>query len=160
MPYPVSVDVQPSLTNRNRLTTAFRVILAIPHIILVGGIGFSFAGNTRRESFGGETGLLGAVAFVLAVISWFTIVLTGQHVIGIGQFTAFYMRWRVRALAYLMLLEDPYPPFGEAPYPATLTVEDPAGARDRLSVGFRFLLVIPHVFLLVFLLFAWGVTSF
>ena len=160
MPYPVSVEVQPSLANRNRLTTAFRVILAIPHIILVGGIGFSFASRTRRESFGGETGLLGAVAFVLAVISWFTIVFTGQHIIGIRQFTVFYMRWRVRALSYLMLLEDPYPPFGDAPYPSTLTVEDPVGPRDRVSVGFRLFLVIPHIILLVFLLFGWGVTSF
>src|SRR5262245_17946419 len=106
MPYPVSVEVEPSLANRNRLTTAFRVILAIPHIILVGGIGFSFASNTRRESFGGETGLLGAVAIVLAVISWFTIVFNGQHIIGIREFTMFYMRWRVRALAYLMRSEE------------------------------------------------------
>ena len=45
---------------------------------------------------------------------WFTIVLAGLHIVGIRQFTTFYMRWRVRALSYLMLLEDPYPPFGDA----------------------------------------------
>jgi hypothetical protein len=162
MPYPVSVDVQPLLTNRNRLTTAFRVILAIPHIILVGGVGVSVAGSSsgRRESFGGETGLLGAVAFVLAVVSWFTIVLTGQHILGIRQFTLFYLRWRVRALSYLMLFEDQYPPFGEAPYPATLTVDDPIGPRDRVSVGFRLLLGIPHFIVLVCLGLVWGITSF
>ena len=55
-----------------------------------------------------------------------TIVLTGTHIIGIRQFTAFYLRWRVRALAYLMLLEDPYPPFGDAPYPASIEIVDPA----------------------------------
>src|SRR5262245_61174940 len=101
MPYPVSVEITPSLTNRNRLTTGFRLILAIPHMILVGGLGFaSYSSGGRRESIGGENGVLGAVAVILAVISWFTIVLTGQHIVGIRQFTAFYLRWRVRALAY------------------------------------------------------------
>ena len=41
MPYPVTVSIVPALTNRNRLTAAFRLILAIPHIFLVGGIGIS-----------------------------------------------------------------------------------------------------------------------
>jgi hypothetical protein len=38
MSYPVTVSIQPKLENRNRLTTAFRVILYIPHAILVGGM--------------------------------------------------------------------------------------------------------------------------
>jgi hypothetical protein len=162
MPYPVSVDVQPLLANRNRLTTAFRLILAIPHLILVGGVGLGFAWvhDDSRTRLGSETGLLGAVAFFLAVVSWFTIVFIGQHIVGIRQFTVFYMRWRARALAYVMLLEDLYPPFGEAPYPSTLTVDDPIGPRDRVSVGFRLLLGIPHFIALVFLVFAWWITSF
>ena len=82
---------------------------------------------------GGEGGLLGAVAFFLAIVSWFTIVIGGTHIAGIRQFTSFYMRWRVRALAYLMLLEDAYPPFGDEPYPASIDIVDPAGPRDRLS---------------------------
>ena len=78
MPYPVSVEITPSLTNRNRLTTAFRLILAIPHMILVGGLGVvTYSGGQRRGSIGGENGLLGAAAILLAVFSWFTIVLTG-----------------------------------------------------------------------------------
>ena len=162
MSYPVSVDVTPALTNRNRLTTAFRLILAIPHLILVGGVGLGFAWihDDSRTRVGSESGLLGAVAFFLAIVSWFTIVFTGRHVTGIRQFTAFYMRWRVRALAYLMLLEDPYPPFGDAPYPASLTIVDPIGPRDRVTVGFRIFLGIPHVIVLVCLVFAWWITSF
>ena len=58
-----------------------------------------------------------------------------------------------------MLLEDRYPPFGDAPYPASLSIVDPVGPRDRLTVGFRLLLVIPHVFVLIFLVFAWWVTT-
>jgi hypothetical protein len=160
MSYPVSVNVEPSLTNRNRLTTAFRLILAIPHLILVGGVGMGFAvrGDGTRTATG-EAGLLGAVATFLAIVSWFTIVFTGTHITGIRQFTAFYLRWRVRALAYLMLLEDPYPPFGDAPYPSSIEIVDPVGPRDRLTVGLRLLLAIPHIVVLWFVLLAWAFTT-
>src|SRR5947207_2434471 len=101
MPYPVSVNVEPSLTNRNRVTTAFRLILAIPHLILVGGAGVGLvSGGGGRTRLGGEEGLLGAVAIFLAVVSWFTILFAGTHIAGIRQFASFYLRWRVRALAY------------------------------------------------------------
>jgi hypothetical protein len=161
MAYPVSVDVTPALANRNRLTTAFRLILAIPHAILVGGVGIGLAGRgSSRWSLGGETGLLGAVAFFLAIVSWFTIVFAGTHINGIREFTAFYMRWRVRALAYLMLLQDRYPPFGDDSYPASLAIVNPGGPRDRLTVGLRILLAIPHFIVLVFLVMAWWITAF
>ena len=161
MPYPVSVSIEPLLASRHRLTTAFRLILAIPHLILIGGVGFSFAVRDPNSPIGagGDTGLLGAVAILLAIVSWFTIVIAGQHIVGIRQFTLFYLRWRLRAVAYLMLLEDRYPPFGDAPYPASVTVVDPAGPRDRLTVGFRLLFLIPHALVLFFLLCAWWVTT-
>ncbi|MBI3400376.1 MAG: DUF4389 domain-containing protein [Acidobacteria bacterium] len=159
MSYPVVVNVEPLRTNRNRLTVAFRLLLAIPHLILVGGVGFSFSTRLHASGAGSETGLLGVVAFVLAIISWFTIVFGGAHIGGIRQFTTFYMRWRVRALAYMMLLEDRYPPFGDAEYPASLTVTDPAGPRDRVTVGLRLFLAIPHFILLFFIVFAWWITA-
>ena len=161
MPYPVTVAIEPLVVGRNRLTTAFRLILAIPHLILVGGIGFSVAAGSgsRGTAYGGDMGLLGAVAWFLAIVSWFTIVFAGHHIIGIRQFTLYYMRWRVRALAYLMLLEDQYPPFGDAAYPALLTIEDPAGQRNRLTVLVRIFLGIPHLIVLVFLIIAWWLTA-
>lgn len=160
MPYPVSVSVDPLMANRNRLTTAFRLILAIPHLILVGGISFGIAAHDGgRTTIGAEGGLLGAVAIFLAIVSWFTIVLGGLHIVGIRQFTSFYLRWRVRALAYLMLLEDAYPPFGDASYPASIEVVDPPGPRDRLAVGLRLLLAIPQFVVLFFVLLAWGLTT-
>jgi acyl-CoA synthetase (NDP forming) len=57
-PYPVTVTVQPKLEQRNRLTVAFRPILAIPHAILAGPIYWS-----------SSTGLLTAAAYVMAIIS-------------------------------------------------------------------------------------------
>jgi hypothetical protein len=148
MAYPVSVTVEPLLVNRNRLTTAFRPILAIPHLILVGGV-----------ALGAEGGLIGAVATFLAIVSWFTIIIGGTHIAGIRQMTSFCMRWRVRALAYFMLLEDAYPPFGDAPYPASIEIVDPAGPRDRVTVGFRILLAIPHFIVLFFVILAWWFTT-
>jgi Domain of unknown function (DUF4389) len=160
MPYPVSVTVDPAVTNRNRLTTAFRLILAIPHLILVGGIGLGVAtSGDSRTTVGGEGGLLGAVAIFLAIVSWFTLVFTGSHIIGIRQYTSFYLRWRVRALTYFMLLEDVYPPFGDGTYPAAIEVIDPVGSRDRLAIGLRILLAIPHFIVLFFVLVAWGFTT-
>jgi hypothetical protein len=157
MPYPVTVSVEPSLTNRNRLTTAFRLILAIPHLILVGGVGLGVASRgDGRTSAGSEGGLLGAVAVFLAIVSWFTIVFVGTHIAGIRQFTSFYLRWRVRALSYFMLLEDVYPPFGDGPYPASIEIVDPPTARDRLTVALRILLAIPHFIVLFFVLVGWG----
>ena len=91
MPYPVSTAIEPQLADRNRLTTAFRLILAIPHLILVGGVGVGFAANSSRRdvlSFGGETGLLGSIALLLAIVSWFTIVITSEHYTPIRRYHA------------------------------------------------------------------------
>jgi len=163
MPYPVSATIEPQLSDRNRLTTAFRLILVIPHLILVGGVGASFAfynnSGGNATSLGGETGFLGGVAALLAVISWFTIVIVGEHYTPIRRYTHFYLRWRVRVLAYFMLLADRYPPFGDGSYPAALVFEEVEKARDRLAVGFRLILAIPHFIVLFVVLCAWWVTT-
>jgi hypothetical protein len=157
MPYPVVVAVEPVLTQRNRLTTLFRAILAIPHIILVGGVGATIASRSDGQTSAvGEGGLLGAVAFILAVVTWFTIVFAGTQLPIARQFTAFYVRWRVRALAYLMLLEDQYPPFGDGAYPASLTVAEPSAPRARLSVALRLIYAIPHAIALFFVMIGWA----
>jgi len=162
MAYPVNVTVQPLVKNRDRVTTFFRFFLALPHIILVGGAAFGFGGGMSgggRFSLGSEGGLLGAVAVFLAIVSWFTILVSGTHITGIRQFTLFFMRWRVRAIAYLMLLEDAYPPFGDEPYPSSIEIADPAGPRDRVTVAFRVILAIPQFIVLVFVMLAWCVTT-
>jgi hypothetical protein len=149
--YPVRLIVPPSSAERNRLTVGFRPILAIPHIILIGPMVWS--------PRGGSPGLLGAAAYFLAIVNWFSIVFTGNLVPGIRDFALFYLRWRARATAYQALLVDPYPPFTDADYPTAVEVDSPAGVRDRLSIGFRALLVIPHLVVLFFVLIAWCVIS-
>lgn len=160
MAYPVSIDVVPTLHRRNRVTVGFRLILAIPHIILVGGVGIGVAYQDHTTAqIGSETGLLGVVAYALAIVSWFTILFGRVHFAGIRQFSLFYLRWRVRALAYLTLLSDVYPPFGDAPYPASIEIVEPVGVRDRFTVALRILLAIPHFIALFFIGFAWFVTT-
>jgi hypothetical protein len=150
--YPVGFDVEPQLADRNRLTTAFRLILAVPHVLIAGGVGLGFG-----WSWSG--GVLGAAALVMAVIAWFALVFAATHPRGLWDFASLYLRWRARSVPYLMLLRDEYPPFGDEPYPTTLQVEWPTGRRDRLSIGLRILYVIPHVIVLVFLNIAWVLTS-
>ncbi len=163
MAYPVSTTLAPQLSDRNRLTTAFRLILAIPHLILVGGVGAGFAfynnGGRHASTLGGETGLLGGIAAIFAVISWFTIVLMAEHYRPIRDYTRFYLRWRVRAVAYFMLLADQYPPFGDAAYPAALVFDEQEKPRDRLSVGLRLIFAIPHFIVLFFVFCAWWITT-
>ena len=152
--YPVSFDVERQLSDRNRLTTAFRLILAFPHLALVGGAGI---GLNWGSSPGGA---LGTAAFVMAVFAWFAIIFASVHPRGFWDFGAFYMRWRARAVPYVMLLRDEYPPFeDDVAYPTTFAVDRPTGPRDRLSVGLRIIYAIPHIVVLIFLNIAWLVTS-
>jgi hypothetical protein len=162
--HPVRLQVTPALDGRNRLTTAFRPILAIPHLLLVGGpiaafITWSGNESSRADHSIGAGGVLGAVAFVCALITWFAIVFTGRAPDGLWRLSTFYLRWRVRSSAYVALLRDEYPPFGEAPYPAEVDVPVPLEPRDRLTVAFRPILALPHLLVVWLLGIAWGVTT-
>jgi hypothetical protein len=159
------VSITPRLTDRNRLTCAFRPILAIPHVLLVGApmaFGVSLGWRVIEGpgiDWGASTGILGLVAGVAALIAWFSILYTGAYPRGLWQLAAFYLRWRVRAVAYMALLCDEYPPFGDAEYPAHVDVSPPEGARNRLTTAFRVFLLIPHFIVLWLLGVSWLFTS-
>jgi hypothetical protein len=87
----VRVDVVPQLDNRNRLTVFFRIILAIPHFVVVA--------------------VLAIAAFVALVIAFFAVLFTGAWPPGLRDFVIKVMRYGVRFQAYLCLLTDVYPPF-------------------------------------------------
>ena len=163
--HPVDVDVQPAFTHRNRLTCFFRVILALPHLILVGGpsaLAVSIAwgaGTHPRPEWGGATGILGALAAVCALIAWFAIVFGGEYPAGLRDLAMLYLRWRVRVSAYTALLRDEYPPFGDGAYPAALQLAPFAGARNRLTVAFRLVLAIPQILAVWLLGVAWLVAT-
>lgn len=163
--YPVGVRVTADTEDRKRITVAFRFILAIPHLLLVGGplaatLSWSWSSESGvRYDWGAGGGVLGAVAAVAALIAWFAIVFTGRHPDGLWKLAAFYLRWRVKALAYATLLRDEYPPFGDGAYPVELELSQPAGERDRLGVAFRLLLAIPHIVAVWALSLAWGLST-
>lgn len=162
--HPVDVHVPPQTDGRNRMTTAFRIILAIPHLLLVGApAAFAFSWSANPEGNGGFQwtggGVLGAVAAVCALIAWFAILFTGRYPDGLRSLAAMYLRWRVRAVAYTALLRDEYPPFGDGPYPAELVLDPPEKPRDRLTVAFRLILAIPHLVAVWVLGVAWCVST-
>lgn len=161
--YPLTVHVQPDTEERNRLTVAFRFFLAIPHILLVGApvasaVSLSWSSDGSGLEFGGG-GLLSAVVAFAALIAWIAILFTGRHPDGLWKFFVWYLRWRVRAIAYLTLLRDEYPPFGQGEYPVALEVSRPPPPRDRLTVAFRLILALPHILVLWFLGVAWSFTT-
>ena len=160
---PAQLRVEPAIDGRNRLTTAFRLILAIPHLLLVGGpIAGAMtwtSGDANSRLDWGAGGVLGAVAAIVAFIAWFAIVFTGKYPEGLWNLAAFYLRWRARALAYTSLLRDEYPPFGDGVYPASVVLQMPSGSRDRVSVGFRLILVLPQLLALWALGVAWAITT-
>jgi hypothetical protein len=163
--HPVDVHVEPALGPRNRLTSAFRIILAIPHLLLVGGpIAATPSWTWRAEAgltpdWGAGGGVLGVVAAVAAMIAWFSILFTGQYPEGLRSLATLYLRWRVRAVAYTALLRDEYPPFGDGDYPASLELTESDAPRDKLTVGFRLLLAIPHLLVLWVIGLAWALTT-
>jgi len=162
--YPVTITVAAATQDRNRLTTAFRFFLAFPHLILVGGpVAVISSIGWSTDSGGhigyGSGGVLSVVACVVAVIAWFAILFTGRYPDGLWKLAAFYLRWRVRAIAYMTLLRDEYPPFGDGAYPVELGLPMPTGARNRLSVAFRFILVVPHAIVLWLLSLVWALTT-
>jgi hypothetical protein len=155
----VRIEVEPMAGPRDRLTAAFRMILAIPHILLVGGpmaVAWSWSSN-HGDGIGWTMGggLLGIAAPIIAIVAWLVILITGRYPRSLWNFAVFYLRWRVRAIAYMMLLRDEYPPFGEGDYPAAMSVTFPEEPRNRLTVAFRCLLVLPHAIAIWLLGIAW-----
>jgi hypothetical protein len=161
--YPAGIVLPAATTDRNRLTVAFRFFLALPHFILIGGpiagsVGWSTTSGSNW-SWGSGYGLLGLAVWCATVFAWFAILITARHPDVLWRFGAYYLRWRVRAIAYMTLLRDEYPPFGDGDYPAELLLERPAGDRDRVTVLLRLLLVIPHIILLALLGALWALST-
>ncbi len=164
-PFPAAVRVEETVEDRNRLTAAFRIILAVPHLLLVGGpmaATLSWTWTSRgglTYEWGAGGGVLGAAVAVVALIAWFAILFTGRYPEGLRSLAVYYLRWRVRAVAYTALLRDEYPPFGEGAYPVELELVEPKVERRRLTVAFRIILAIPHILVVWALGVAWALTT-
>jgi hypothetical protein len=123
--YPISFEVDYE-ERRSRLTTLLRVILAIPHFILLY--------------------LWAIIGFFAVVVAWFALLITGSYPAGLYGFVSGLMRYATRVNAYLYLLTDAYPPFdgGEDPqYPVRLRIAPPQSEYNRLKVLLRIFYIIP-----------------
>jgi hypothetical protein len=108
---------------------------------------------------------LGLVASVVAVISWFAIVFTGNLPMGLANVQMMYMRYWLRTYTFVEFLREDYPPFafnslaadpGDDP-PVRVDFQPVFENRNRLTVAFRIILVIPQAIVLGFLFLAGGV---
>ena len=137
--YPVRMNLEAPLEVA-RWRPLVQWLLAIPHLIVLN--------------------VLDSVLFVLAVISWFAILFTGNIPKGLFDFMAMILRYQWRTISYVMFMRESYPPFefdaaniDPENDPARFSVEYP----ERLSRGLIFvkwLLVIPHIVALAVLFLA------
>jgi len=127
MAYPVIFESD-YVEKRSRLTTFFRLILAIPHFILLY--------------------FYGLAAGIVVIVAWFVLLFTGRWPLGMYDFVGGFLRYSTRVYGYAWLLTDDYPPFsGDAttPYPVRLNIDAPKADYSRLKVLFRIILAIPIV---------------
>ena len=140
--YPFTFDVDPAAP-QSRLTVFFRIILLIPHAIIVG--------------------LLGIVTALITLVAWFIILITGSYPAGMANFVVNWFHWSARLSGYAMLLTDKYPPFAlgaDDSYPIRFGGMAQESGRNRLTVFFRLIMIIPHYIILYFLQIAVQVVVF
>lgn len=113
-------------------------LLAIPHLIIAGA--------------------LSSLAGAIALVTWLVVLVTGALPEGLANVQCMIIRYQERTYSYVLWLREDYPAFD-----FSMTEEDPGGDpltvtiypqltdRNRLTVGLRFIWVIPYA------IFAWAV---
>jgi Domain of unknown function (DUF4389) len=139
---PVSFEAD-YVEKRSRLTTFFRLILVIPHLLLAALWGFA--------------------TFFVVVVAWFALLFTGRWPRELYDFTAGYLRYTTYVYGYMLLLTDEYPPFNgsaDAGFPNRLNIGEPKSAYDRLKVLLRIFLIIPVAIVMYAMQIVYGVGAF
>lgn len=159
-PYPVRLEADHP-DRLSRLSTLFRLILAIPLLLMVGIVGGSstFVG----PGFGIAFGLIS----LLLVVHWITIILRRRPVGWLFNAIVAVQRFVLRADTYPFLMTDRYPPF-EGDWPIRFEVDRPEKLSRWQVLIWKTILSIPHFFVLtvlgfvvgVFVFFAWFIILF
>jgi Domain of unknown function (DUF4389) len=140
--YPVQLDIAPPAP-QSRLTVFFRILMVIPHAIVLY--------------------LVGIAAAVVMLIAWFAIIILGKYPAGMFNFSVGVARWQARVGAYALLLTGVFPPFSledSDTYPIRLTVADATTGRNRLTTFFRIFMIIPQIIVLYFVAFVTEILLF
>jgi pimeloyl-ACP methyl ester carboxylesterase len=123
--YPISFNADYEV-ERNRLTTFFRPLVAIPWILW----GY----------------LYGIAGLVVVVIAWFAVLFTKRYPEGMYNFVGNYLRFQARVAGFVMLLTDELPPFGGGErddYPIQLDYAPPQPEYRRSRTFFKYVLILP-----------------
>jgi hypothetical protein len=156
--YPIDVEIDPPV-RQNRWTVGFRIVLAVPILILFAAFFSSSGGYSSSEAGFRASGLVIAAAF----LGWFVGVIRGRMPRGLRDLVAYGLSYGAQGWAYMLVLTDRYPSSDPltaiGPLPAR---EDPIRLemaddlqRNRLTVFFRLLLAIPHLVWLTL----WGIAA-
>ncbi len=100
--------------------------------------------------------VLGIVAGILVIIAWFAGVFAGKIPEGLQKPIAMYVRYNARVSTYMFFLREEYPPFS---FDSTfaepgddarvrLDVVPAVEGRSRLTIFFRYFMIIPHMIVL------------
>jgi hypothetical protein len=156
--YPVDTEV-PASEPQNRWKTFFRLLLAVPALLLGSAFGASGVygglGNYRIS-----LGIIGTAAF----LGWFAALIRARMPRGLRDLIAYGLGYSVQVAAYVLLVTDRYPnsdplyhDYGDPPddHPIRIS-EDDDRRRSRLTVFFRLLLWLPHLVWLTL----WGLVVF
>ncbi len=102
-------------------------------------------------------GFLGFGLYIVSIIAFFTVVFTKRVPSGLFGFMAMALRFTWRSSSYQLFMREPYPSWeftstaaDPADDPAVLSIPEP-GDMSRLLPFVKWLLAIPHFFVLVFL---------
>ncbi len=130
--YPLTYDVEYP-EELSRWLIFVKWLLAIPHLIILYALGIA--------------------ASVVTMIAWFVILFTKRYPRELFDFVVNVNRWSANLTAYILLMRDEYPPFSWDPgqYAVTYEVEYPE-ELSRWLIFFKWLLAIPHLIVLIFLL--------
>ena len=144
--YPVTLAVDYP-ERQSRWKTLIRLFLAIPvlifFVVLSGSFGAQEWADGRGFAYSAGTG-----AVVLAI--WIAIVLRARIPRWLFDFQVALMRWEVRAVSYVALLTDTYPPF-EGDYPIRFDMQYPERIARWKVLIWKAFTSLPHLLILVFL---------
>src|SRR5918911_2659729 len=151
--YPVQFSVDYPDRQLNRLTTAFRPIVAIPILILIGAVEGGWGGGWGGEGHGGEVAAgTGGLLFLAPLLM---IVFRQKYPRWWFDWNRELLRFTNRVGVYLALMDDRYPATDEQ-QAVRLELPYPDAQRDlnRWLPIVKWLLAIPHFILLFFLVIA------
>lgn len=132
------IDIAPP-GDQPRLTVFFRLILLIPHFIVLW--------------------LLGIAAAVVAFITWFAALFTAHTPEFARNYQQGYLNWQVRVDAYLFFLSSKYPEFTWEPAGPVVAYIPPPVRMNRAAIFFRIILVIPAAILSALLSYGLAIAS-